>query len=220
MKVTTDACLFGAWAASESARSGTALDIGTGTGLLSLMLAQQTQLVIDAIEIDTDACAQARENAESSPWKDRIRVRQGDALNTPANTTYDVIISNPPFYEKQLKSDDQRRNIAHHGESLTLGQLAAVIQQLLAPGGSFFTLLPYRRSSEIGRLLKRSALVAMKTVFVRQSPNHSYFRLMLKGCLAGEQPGPAEIGEISIWNAEQQYTDEFRALLKKYYIIF
>ncbi|MBL7730209.1 MAG: methyltransferase, partial [Chitinophagaceae bacterium] len=120
MKVTTDACLFGAWVAERLRNAeGNCLDIGTGTGLLSLMLAQKAAGIFTvAVEIDADCAEQARENIEASPWKQQVVVKEADILQyTPANQ-YDFIISNPPFYQDDLKSPDTRKNVAHHDHGL------------------------------------------------------------------------------------------------------
>jgi tRNA1Val (adenine37-N6)-methyltransferase len=120
MKVTTDACLFGAWVAKEvggqKSEVETILDIGTGTGLLSLMLAQKTNATIDSVEIDEAAAEQAQENANASLWKDRIFVMPGDAKDMAYTfcKNFDIIISNPPFYENELTSSDHQKNLAHH----------------------------------------------------------------------------------------------------------
>jgi tRNA1Val (adenine37-N6)-methyltransferase len=102
MKVTTDGCLFGAWIAKQVDGNKLAvdniLDIGTGTGLLSLMIAQQSPAKIDAIEIDKETYEQAKENVAASPWAERINIIHGDAKQLPASQQYDVIVSNPPFY--------------------------------------------------------------------------------------------------------------------------
>ncbi|MDP4263910.1 MAG: methyltransferase, partial [Bacteroidota bacterium] len=118
MKVTTDACLFGAWAAKRIRNSGdrtlNMLDIGTGTGLLSLMIAQQCDALIDAIEIDKVAAGQAEENVTSSPWKEKIRITQGDIkyFAKSSSSRYDIVICNPPFYENELVSPSHEKNIA------------------------------------------------------------------------------------------------------------
>ena len=113
MKVTTDGCLFGAWIAEnmkkESLLYNHCLDIGTGTGLLTLMLAQENEIAIDAIEIDKDAFEQAVENVTASPWSGRIQVVHADVREFESENQYDVIISNPPFYERELKSDDAKK---------------------------------------------------------------------------------------------------------------
>jgi len=123
MKVTTDACLFGSLLPTSSRGGGirNVLDIGTGTGLLSLMYAQKNHNArIDAIEIDEDAYQQAKENITASPWADRIEIFRGDAKEFNFPIQYDIIISNPPFYEKELMSDDAKKNIASHNEGLLL----------------------------------------------------------------------------------------------------
>src|ERR1700741_4578062 len=121
MKVTTDGCLFGSLVATLSKKEQpfNVLDIGTGTGLLSLMFAQQQPHAhIDAIEIDKNAFEQASSNVSASPWHNRIKVLYGDARHFTFTTRYDVIISNPPFYENELKGNDDKKNVAHHGDHL------------------------------------------------------------------------------------------------------
>ena len=230
MKVTTDACLFGAWVAEEvrsqeSERQGmpclyrSLLDIGAGTGLLSLMFAQKkTEAKIDAIEIDKDAAEQAKENAEASPWKDRIHIINADVLAFPFNKKYDLIISNPPFYENELRSESERKNTAHHSENLTLEELLTVIKKNLSVAGNFFLLLPYKRNEEIRKLFKHHQLFISKILLTRQSVTHDYFRIFIKGKLKDQGEEELEFDEMSIWNEKQQYTNEFTNLLKDYYL--
>ena len=220
MKVTTDACLFGAWVAEKvgSSESGVreVLDIGSGTGLLSLMLAQKTNASVDAIEIDKDAFEQARENVAASAFADRINVMHADANTFLFQKKYDLIISNPPFYEKELTSVSPKKNMAHHQDGLLLENLLEIIKQQLSQEGIFCLLLPFKRNKEIKQLLLQKRLSVSKMVFVRQSVNHDYFRIMM----AGDVNNKAEtiIDEISIWNDKQEYTGEFIELLKDYYL--
>jgi tRNA1Val (adenine37-N6)-methyltransferase len=227
MKVTTDACLFGAWAAGRvgSLESGVwsqepgvrkMLDIGTGTGLLVLMLAQKTNVSIDAIEIDKDAFKQAKENINSSLWKDRINIFHADVEEFNFPGQYDIIISNPPFYENELKSDDAKKNIAHH-EGIALQSLLRIIKKNLSADGSFYLLLPYKRNEETERLAASNELSIIQKTGVRQSLKHNYFRIMI----AGRHKQPEEkmtTDEISVRNDQQQYTNEFIDLLKDYYL--
>lgn len=223
MKVTTDACLFGAWIAAqinnEELIIKNCLDIGTGTGLLALMLVQKNpEPIIDAIEIDDAASDQAIKNIESSPWKDRISVIHADGREYSFYKKYDLIISNPPFYEKEIKSGTKRKNIAHHSEQLSLKELLTVIKNNLTPGGVFFLLLPYKRNEEIKKLFGDHQLHISKVIFVRQSMNHDYFRMMVKGKLNSHPEEETEIDEISIWDEHEKYTPEFTQLLSDYYL--
>jgi tRNA1Val (adenine37-N6)-methyltransferase len=223
MKVTTDACLFGAWVANEieieKLKVESVLDIGAGTGLLSLMLAQKCDGVYtDAIEIDKDAAGQAKENAVSSSWKARINVINADVKSFSFTNKYDLIISNPPFYENELRSESERKNVAHHSEHLTLQELLNIIKSNLNQNGVFFLLLPYKRNEEIKKLFKDHQLDISKILLVRQSVMHDYFRIMIKGKLNEQKKQETEFDEMSIWNDQQQYTQEFVALLKDYYL--
>lgn len=224
MKVTTDGCLFGAWVRREleiiSRKPGTCnvLDIGTGTGLLAIMLAQANQVCIDAIEIDKEAFEQATKNTTASPWADRIKILHADVTKFEFPVLYDAIVCNPPFYENELKANDAKKNIAHHNEGLSLLQLLTVIKKNLKPGGIFYLLLPYKRIEEIKKMFSENGLAIQQLTFVRQSVNHNYFRIMLKGKLNQEKLIETMIDEIAIKNDTNKYTLAFAALLKDYYL--
>ena len=143
MKVTTDACLFGAWATNEMQGLNLAhiLDMGTGTGLLALMVAQKTHASIDAVEIDPAAAEEAEENIKKSPWLDRIRLMQQDIRTFVPGKLYDVIICNPPFYENELASENVKKNLAHHNTEWSLREVFDNIYRLLNAKGTFFLLL-------------------------------------------------------------------------------
>ena len=228
MKVTTDACLFGAWVAREMKtwRSiinshgpgrNNMLDIGTGTGLLTLMIAQEHPgMIIDSIEIDRSAYDQAKENIKASRFKNKIYLWHDDILKQQAFGRYDFVVSNPPFYENELRSSNSLRNIAHHDEGLPLEKLLQVIKQLLVAASKFYLLLPYKRKTEIEMLFQANELFPTKIVFVRQSVDHDIFRLMIEGSLFNDYK--AVESEISIKNGEDHYTPEFSKLLKDYYL--
>lgn len=219
MKVTTDGCLFGGWIAkleSRRPKSKTALDIGTGTGLLSLMLCQvNPEIVIDAIEIDKEAAEQAKENVNASPWKEKVNVINENISDLTLSSKYEIIISNPPFYENELKSASNKKNIAHHSDELPLNQLLTIISQHLTNTGTFYLLLPYKRKEEIQLLLNTHLLYPNNIVLVKQSTDHDYFRMMIAG---GLQKTESKTTELSIRNGNQEYTREFIALLKDYYL--
>ena len=223
MKVTTDGCLFGGWVAeeikNEKLKINNSLDIGTGTGLLSLILAQKNPAItIHAIEIDKDAGKQARENIDASPWKDRIDILEGNVKDYSFPEKFDLIISNPPFYENELKSESQKKNIAHHSENLTLEELLSIIKKNLNRNGHFYLLLPTKRNEEISSFFIKNKLQISKMIFVRQSINHDYFRILLSGKHKQDELSEIELDEISICDEKQEYTKEFTELLKDYYL--
>ena len=218
MKVTTDGCLFGAWCAEgmrKAEEANAALDIGTGTGLLSLMVAQKNNVPIEAIEIDAEAVQQAVENVGVSPWKDGISVINANLLLWESSKQYDWIFSNPPFYESDLRSDKQGKNMAHHDAALTLSELFRHTKQKLKDDGVFFFLLPAKREKEIEQLLQFQQLYLHKKILVRQTPRHQPFRMMIQG---GKGQGNLVAGEIVIKDEEDRYTPAFVQLLKDYYL--
>lgn len=217
MKVTTDSCLFGAWCAHElanrNADAGNVLDVGAGSGLLTLMLAQQVRANFTAVEIDAEAAAQATENVEASPWKSNISVIANSVLNLDAKK-FDYIISNPPFYESELPSANAQKNIAHHSQGLLLSQLLNFIATHLTPDGIFFLLLPAKRKDVEG-LIQQNNLHINKQASVKQTPDHAPFRTMFQGSLNAT---PMQSTEIVIQSNQREYTPEFKALLSPYYL--
>ena len=213
MKVCTDACLFGAWVAQKVA-GRQILDIGTGTGLLSLMMAQQTSAQIDAIEMDEAAAEQAADNFENSPWKERLQVITGDAKLLHLGKKYDLIISNPPFFENDLKSADVQRNLALHSKQLSLTELIKVIKSHLADNGKFALLLPYHRKNEFLQIAIEAGFSPEEIVSVKQTVKHAYFRAML---LFSAVEVTLVEQEITIREGEV-YSNEFSNLLKDYYL--
>lgn len=222
MKVTTDGCLFGAWVANniqkQNPQNENCLDIGTGTGLLSLMVAQKNNLQIDALEIDKNAALQAKENTQASPWKENISIHNIDANLFSSNSSYDLIISNPPFYENELKGESLKKNIAHHDEGLLLPELLAIIKKKLSVDGIFYLLLPYKRTEEIKRLLLEKEMPVQHITMVRQSVNHNYFRLMLAASIKPTLLPETTIDEICIKDENNHYSPAFITLLKDYYL--
>lgn len=219
LKVSTDSCLFGAWVANElNSRKydvRTVLDIGAGTGLLMLMLAQQCKAGIDGIEIDEPSYLQAKENILLSPWKERLHLFHNDVKQFQVDKKYDFIVSNPPFYEGDLKSNAASRNVAMHDEGLTLDELLMAVDKNLSDDGRFAVLLPYSRSEEFITNAGNAGFCVSKRLDVKQSVNHSYFRSVL---LFDRKETVAEKTEIAIKEADNEYTATFVNLLKEYYL--
>lgn len=222
MKVCTDACLFGAWMGeqlkSHPAIGGTKiksiLDLGTGTGLLSLMLAQQCEADIDAVEIDEAAAQQATDNIEASPWRNRMQIIPGDIRKVHLDRKYDLIVSNPPFYENNLRSPDTQKNLALHSDMLRLGELIRIVHENLSGQGYFAVLLPHERGNECIDMARTNGLYLSERIDVRQSDKHGYFRSML---LFAHGNNTAVREEISI-RENNNYSPAFVRLLKDYYL--
>jgi len=220
MKVTTDACLFGAWVAEKIRvdKAGVSmLEVGTGIGILPLMILQKNQsLNIEAIEIDENAFEEAINNITASPWPTSARVFLGDASHYKYSRKYDSIVANPPFYEKELSSPDAGRTLAHHA-GLSLNSLLNIIHLNLANEGRFYLLLPFKRRSEIIELLKKNALAIHEIILVKQTREHQPFRMMIEGAHSKNVNEHMQT-EIIIMNERREYTQAFRDLLKDYYL--
>ncbi len=218
MKVTTDACLFGAWCAasikSEDLKNKILLDIGTGTGLLSLMIAQQATVVIEAIEIDDSAADQALENVMQSPFNS-IHIINSDVVGFTPAKQYDIIVSNPPFYEAELESSNAQKNIAHHSSYLKLDELFKRISDLLRIDGTFYLLLPFKRKAAIEKGLQLHGLFVWEEVAVCQTENHPPFRWMIKG---GNRYATKTIKEEIKVKEHGEYSKQFVDLLQPYYL--
>ncbi|MBK7883891.1 MAG: tRNA (adenine(22)-N(1))-methyltransferase TrmK [Chitinophagaceae bacterium] len=183
MKVCTDACLFGAIAAYEILQQKSAditcLDIGTGTGLLSLMVAQKNKIAIDAVEVEDGACMQARQNIEGSKFKENISVHHADILQFEPQKKYDAIISNPPFFENDLVSTDTHKNTARHNITLSLKDLLVTINRLLKNDGFFMVLLPCHRLKYFEEEALQYDFYLDQKILIKPSEIHDYFRGIL-----------------------------------------
>jgi tRNA1Val (adenine37-N6)-methyltransferase len=221
MKVCTDACLFGAWVADKLEKKEFTpkkiFDIGCGTGLLSLMLAQKTDAIIDAIEIDADAFLQATENVEASLFKNQVNIFHGPIDQFFAHEKYDFIICNPPFYENQLKSSDDAKNVAMHATSLSFTELANAIKNNLSGAGIAAVLIPYNSVELLSEKFFAVHLHINVQLNVSHSPNHTLFRSML---IISSQKKNLTKQEISIKDDQGNYSPAFSILLKDYYLNF
>ena len=244
MKVCTDACLFGAWVAKqpslETAQS--IVDIGSGTGLLSLMLAQVTETSmasITAIEIEVQAAEEANSNFNISKWSDRLKlvndsiqnfaasINMGDLVinelnnNNRSKQLFDIVISNPPFYEGDLKSPDPNKNKAAHSTELPWNILLENVASLLNKNGSFFVLVPTLRAYTMQKLAEAHQLQLVEEVLVYNDAKHLPFRSFLhftKAKPTSEKDISVLRNKMVIKNADNTYSTAFTELLKDYYL--
>ena len=216
MKVCTDSCILGAWFAAKETFYSTALDIGSSTGLLMLMLAQKHHTILDGIEIDAAAFRQLKENICESRWADRLNVFSGDARSQLFSKKYDFIIVNPPFFEGNLVTDSDEKNLARHSKELTLEELLSVIDRTLETKGSFGILLPAQRTAYFEELALQYGFYIVEKLSVRQTPTHDFFRSIIHFSRNKENI-PASL-ELTIKNEKGNYTEDFIRLMKEYYL--
>jgi tRNA1Val (adenine37-N6)-methyltransferase len=219
MKVCTDACLFGAWVVEflqqqKYTNQISILDIGTGTGLLSLMTAQEIDCTIDAVEMEASAAKQASENIFDSSFQSNIKVYEADIKNWDSKTVYDCIISNPPFYENNLTSPDEKKNLALHSATLNLSDLAMIIDQKLKLDGISAILLPSHRKEEMIQLALEKSLYLMAYVNIKQTSKHTFFRTFL----LFSRKKQTLLSEEIIIQDNRVYSERFIELLKNYYL--
>jgi tRNA1Val (adenine37-N6)-methyltransferase len=221
MKVCTDACLFGAWAAADlsiqSAKN--ILDIGSGTGILCLMLAQQSAAHIIAIEIEADAFKQTKANFELSPWKERLDVIHNsiqDYASKNKESFFDCIITNPPFYEQDLTSPDHAKNLASHSTALSWDDLVKSVATILQENGTWYVLVPTLRAYTMQKIASNYGLYLSEECLMYNDAKHLPIRAMLK--FVKQKEVAIQRNKITIKNGDQSYTAEFTNYLKDYYL--
>lgn len=217
MKVGTDAVLLGAWADTSFCRN--ILDIGTGTGIIALMLAQRSQATVEAIDIDKEACVQATENVAASPYTERIKVVHASCADFAASNQqkkYDLIVSNPPYFINSLKCPDNKRTVARHTDTLLLSDLIREAQTLLSPSGRIALVLPYERQEEVKALASANHLYICRQTDVIPTPGAAPKRLLVE--LSTTEENIKNRDTLTIEEARHQYTPEYIALTKEFYL--
>lgn len=217
MKVGTDGVMLGAWAAIDNAK--TILDVGAGTGLIALMLAQRSNASIDAVEIDESSAQQALENVNSSRWQSRVKVHckpfQQFAIET--GIQYDLIVSNPPYFIKSLKPEEAARTVARHNELLPHTELLEGINKLLNENGRFAGIFPYVEGNVFVALASTCNLYCTKRVSIYGKINGPVKRLMLE---FSREKLPLEETSITVRGIDGEYTPEYVNLTKDFYLAF
>lgn len=214
MKVGTDGVVLGAWVNCDAIRR--ALDIGAGSGLISLMLAQRGVDEIDAVEIDSLSAMDARENIAASPWSSIIRVQEISFTDFMPREGYDLIVSNPPFFGEGETAPDERRALARHEGLLNYSTLIDYSTKWLTPNGRLAFIYPYGREDEIIYKAEMSHLKLRRICYLRQRHDRPFVRTMFE---FSRIDGPIETSELTIReNASNQYTAPFAELCKEFYL--
>ena len=216
MKVSTDACIHGAWTPVEPCVTRI-LDVGAGTGLLSLMLAQRCpQALIDAVEIDADAALQASENVSGSPFAGRIQVHHSDARTFLSPHRYDLIICNPPFFQNSLAGDTAARNLARHNTHFGPQDLLRIMNDHLAEGGIVSVIWPEPEFNSWNQLALLQGWLLCGQLSVRDREVAPVSRII--GMYARSCRQPTASGRLVIKDSEGAYSAIFTRLLSPFYL--
>ena len=218
MKIGTDGVLLGAWTPLIN-NPFNVLDIGAGTGILSLMLAQRSNAEqIDAIEIDEDAYEQCVENFEASPWGDKLFCFHAglDEFVDEPEDEYDLIVSNPPFYTDDYKTDNTSRDLARFEDALPFEELIEAAALLLSDNGIFSVIIPYKEEERFIDLCAEVELFPVKVTRVKGTPTTEIKRSLL--AFKRFELSVLEADELVIETSRHQYTDDYINLTKDFYL--
>lgn len=219
MKIGTDSVLLGAWVNCENENH--ILDIGTGSGILALMMAQRNpEAHIDAVELDSEAAELANQNVKLSPWGERIEIFTSSIQEFAIHSQnkYSLIISNPPFFSDSLKSPSETRNLARHNETLPVHELLGCAATLLLAEGKAAFIIPadaYDFWKQEAALL---SLFPCRVTMVKSSPAHKPHRVMVT--FSWKQVTGINENEISIYISKSNYSLEYQELTKDFYLNF
>lgn len=217
MKIGTDAVLLGAWCPVEN-NPNSVLDIGAGTGVLSLMIAQRTYAEqIDAIEIDDSTYEQCVTNFENSPWNDRLFCFHAalDEFVEEPDCEYDLIISNPPFYTDDFKSDSEQRDLARFEDALPFEDLVEAADLLLSEKGVFVVIIPFKEELDFILLCESFDLFPFKITHVKGTPTSEIKRSLIAFSRADTE---FIMNELVIETSRHVYTEDYIALTKEFYL--
>lgn len=217
MKVGTDGVLLGAWASVNNAQR--ILDVGTGTGLIALMLAQRSNAMIDAVEIDESACEEAKFNFEQSKWSDRLKVFQTDfqLFADLLCELYDLIVSNPPFFVNSLKTSNAALAVARHNDMLSFNQLVFGARKLLNSTGRLCVIIPFGSCVEFRESARLAGFYLRKQTSVIPKSGKAPKRVLLEFTL---QPGYPTINDLAVLDKNGDYTDNYKKLTSPFYPAF
>jgi len=214
MKVGTDGCLLGAWADAQSPKH--ILDIGAGTGLVALMLAQRFENAkIIAVEIENKCAAQCEENISNSPWANRIETMNCAIQEFTTNQTFDLIVCNPPFFSNDFAAPNPERHTARHDDSLSASELFIAVKKLLTETGVFTVIIPVDRIENFIAAAQSQSLFVQRKTTVKPTPSKAAKRFLLS---FGQNHSEIEEREIFVESSRGIYSEDFRSLLADFYL--
>jgi tRNA1Val (adenine37-N6)-methyltransferase len=218
MKLGTDAVLLGIAADITNVRN--ILEIGTGCGIIALILAQRSEAEIDALEIDEESVIQAKENVAASSWKERIKVIHSSLQDfTPEDhKKYDLIISNPPFFSGTFKSHKTKRNIARHHELLTFDELIGISGGLLNDDGSLWVILPVKESLEFISKAEPYGFFVHFMMKIIPKVGKEYNRVILE--MKKEEISGIRFKTLTHWEADGDWSEDFKRFTREFYVDF
>ena len=211
MKVGTDGVLLGAWSEAGGTKI---LDIGTGTGLVALMMAQRSDAEIIGIDIDEQAARQAQENFEASPWKLRLRALCGDINLFETRQTFDEIVSNPPYFENSPVTTNAQRNMARNGMMLGYEQLIQAVNRLLSDNGIFEVIIPSQFSDDFDYKCWQHNLFLYRKTLVRTKPDKPVKRILMA---FGRKQTEVRQDELCLMDIQNKRTPAYNDLTSDYY---
>ena len=218
MKIGTDGVLLGAWTPLDS-NPNAILDIGAGTGIIALMLAQRSAAEqIDALEIDDDAYEQATDNFENSPWSDRLFCYHAglDEFIEEPEDEYDLIVCNPPFYTDDYKTNNKQRDLARFSDAMPFDELIEAADLLLSENGIFSVIIPHKEEENFISLANMLELYPTKITRVKGTPTSDIKRSLL--AFSRKKDSDFVIDELTIETSRHNYTEKYIALTKDFYL--
>jgi tRNA1Val (adenine37-N6)-methyltransferase len=216
MKAGTDAMLLGAWLALIG-QEQRVLDVGTGSGIIALMLAQRSQAFIDAIDIHQPSVDQATQNFQDSPWRNRLKAQciAFQKFSLQQIQTYDLIVSNPPFFHNSLLPDDERLKMAKHNVNLSINDFISSSLKLLAPSGRLAVILPIAESFDFCAGAEANDLHLQQQLFVMPTSERTPFRRIL---LLAKKPADEIITQhLTVRKSDGKYTEDYVSLTRDFH---
>lgn len=215
-KVGTDSMVLGALSAQVAINVKSVLDIGCGTGVLGLMLLQKNQGAhLIAVDIQKENCREAQHNLTNAKFVETFEVIQNDVLNTHFNTSFDFIISNPPYFENALLSKSENRNGARHQNSLSIRELIGVVKRNLSPNGMFSVVYPSDLEEKVIRIAKESGLNLVNCI--RSIHRDNFIRSFMFFAISNDQPDDPVFKVLKVREENGNYSKEYIRLTKDFH---